>query len=105
MSEGRKLAAILVADMVGFRRLAGEDEERILARLRALRGDLIDPHRRASWLSPQALGNGVAEFRSVVDAVRCAIEVQNAMVNRNVGVAGVILITLPQSILSVEQMP
>jgi len=43
MSEGRKLAAILAADVVGFSRLAGEDEERILARLRALRSDLIDP--------------------------------------------------------------
>jgi adenylate cyclase len=43
MSETRKLAAILVADVVGYSRLAGADEERILARLRALRSDLIDP--------------------------------------------------------------
>jgi adenylate cyclase len=43
MSESRKLAAILVADVVGYSRLAGVDEDRILARLRALRSDLIDP--------------------------------------------------------------
>jgi class 3 adenylate cyclase len=43
MSETRKLAAILVADIVGYSRLAGADEDRILARLRALRSDLIDP--------------------------------------------------------------
>ncbi len=43
MSETRKLAAILVSDVVGYSRLAGEDEDRILARLRTLRSDLIDP--------------------------------------------------------------
>jgi len=43
MSEPRKLVAILVADVVGYSRLAGADEERTLARLRGLRGDLIDP--------------------------------------------------------------
>jgi adenylate cyclase len=43
MSETRKLAAILVADVVGYSRLAGADEDRILARLRTLRSDLIDP--------------------------------------------------------------
>jgi adenylate cyclase len=43
MKESRKLAAILVADVVGYSRLAGADEDRILARLRALRSDLIDP--------------------------------------------------------------
>ncbi len=43
MSESRKLAAILVSDVVGYSRLAGADEDRILARLRTLRSDLIDP--------------------------------------------------------------
>ena len=43
MSETRKLAAILVADVVGYSRLAGADEDRTLARLRGLRSDLIDP--------------------------------------------------------------
>ena len=55
MSETRKLAAILVADVVGYSRLAGADEDRILARLRALRSDLIDPdHRRPSRPHRQA---------------------------------------------------
>ena len=49
MSETRKIAAILVSDVVGYSRLAGADEDRTLARLRALRSDLIDPdHRRPS---------------------------------------------------------
>jgi adenylate cyclase len=89
MSETRKIAAILVSDIVGYSRLAGADEERILARMRALRSDLIDPtiavhHGRIV----KRTGDGsIIEFRSVVDAVRCAIEVQNAMVERNAGVA------------------
>jgi adenylate cyclase len=88
MSETRKLAAILCSDVVGYSRLAGADEDRILARLRALRSDLIDPtiavhHGRVV----KRTGDGsIVEFRSVVDAVRCAIEVQNAMVERNAGV-------------------
>src|SRR5476649_355798 len=88
MSETRKLAAILCSDVVGYSRLAGADEDRILARLRALRSDLIDPtiavhHGRVV----KRTGDGsIVEFRSVVDAVRCAIEVQSAMVERNAGV-------------------
>jgi adenylate cyclase len=88
MSEVRKLAAILVADVVGYSRLAGADEERTLARLRGLRSDLIDPaiaahHGRVV----KRTGDGsIVEFRSVVDAVRCAIEVQNGLVERNAGV-------------------
>ena len=89
MSETRKLAAILVSDVVGYSRLAGADEDRILARLRTLRSDLIDPtiavhHGRIV----KRTGDGsIVEFRSVVDAVNCAIEVQRAMVERNAGVA------------------
>ena len=85
MSETRKIAAILVSDVVGYSRLAGADEDRILARLRTLRSDLIDPlisvhHGRIV----KRTGDGsVIEFRSVVDAVRLAIEVQSAMVERN----------------------
>ncbi len=83
----RKLAAILAADVVGFSRLAGADEERTLARLRALRSDLVDPtiavHRGRVV---KRTGDGaIVEFRSVVDAVRCAIEVQSGMVERNAG--------------------
>jgi adenylate cyclase len=89
MAETRKIAAILVADVVGYSRLAGADEEGTLARLRALRSDLIDPavaahHGRVV----KRTGDGsLIEFRSVVDAVRCAIRVQNGMVERHAGVA------------------
>ena len=82
MAETRKLAAILAADVVGYSRLTGADEDRTLARLRALRSDLIDPtlavhHGRVI----KRTGDGaLVEFRSVVDAVRCAIEVQSGMV-------------------------
>ena len=88
MGETRKIAAILVADVVGYSRLAGADEDRTLARLRGLRSDLIDPaiavhHGRIV----KRTGDGsLIEFRSVVDAVRCAIEVQNGMIERNAGV-------------------
>src|SRR6202166_4681245 len=88
MSETRKIAAILAADVVGYSRLAGTDEDRILARLRALRSDLTDPaiaahHGRVV----KRTGDGsLVEFRSVVDAVLCAIEVQNGLVERNAGV-------------------
>ena len=89
MGETRKLAAILVSDVVGYSRLAGADEDRILARLRTLRSDLIDPtiavhHGRIV----KRMGDGsIIEFRSVVDAVNCAIELQRAMVERNAEVA------------------
>src|SRR3954447_15402184 len=88
MSETRKLAAILVADVVGYSRLAGADEDRILARLRALRSDLVDPTLAIhNGRVVKRTGDGaLVEFRSVVDAVRCAIEIQNAMVERNAGV-------------------
>jgi adenylate cyclase len=88
MSETRKLAAILVADVVGYSRLAGADEERTLARLRGLRSDLIDPAIAAHrGRIVQRTGDGsIVEFRSVVDAVRCAIEVQNGLIERNAGV-------------------
>ncbi|MEW9837463.1 adenylate/guanylate cyclase domain-containing protein [Mesorhizobium marinum] len=88
MSAHRKLAAILVADVVGYSRLAGADEDRTLARLRALRSDLIDPTIAVhNGRVVKSTGDGaLVEFRSAVDAVRCAIEVQNAMLERNAGV-------------------
>ncbi len=88
MSETRKLAAILVADVVGYSRLAGADEERTLARLRGLRSDLIDPAIAAHHgRIVKRTGDGIIiEFRSVVDAVRCAIEVQTGLIERNAGV-------------------
>jgi adenylate cyclase len=88
MGGMRKIAAILVADIVGYSRLAGTDEDRTLSRIRGLRSDLIDPaidahHGRVF----KRTGDGsLIEFRSVVDAVRCAIEVQNGMTERNSGV-------------------
>lgn len=87
MSEQRRLAAIFAADIVGFSRLMGADEEGTLARLRTLRNDLYDPifteHNGRVF---KRTGDGVlVEFRSVVDAVRCAIEVQEAMIGQNSG--------------------
>src|SRR5262249_60532985 len=85
VSETRKLAAILVSDVVDYSRLAGVDEDRILARLRTLRSDLIDPtiavhHGRVV----KRTGDGaIVEFRSVVNAVRRAIEVQSGLAERN----------------------
>ncbi len=88
MSETRKLAAILVADVVGYSRLAGADEERTLARLRGLRSDLIDPaivaHR--GRIVKRTGDGSIVEFRSAVDAVRCAIEMQTGLIERNAGV-------------------
>ena len=78
-----------MSDVVGYSRLTGADEDRILARLRALRSDLIDPtiavhHGRVV----KRTGDGsIVEFRSVVNAVSCAIELQKAMVERNAEVA------------------
>src|SRR6476469_8041354 len=88
MVESRKLAAILVSDVVGYSRLTSADEDRTLARLRALRSDLIDPTITVhNGRVVKRTGDGsLVEFRSVVDAVRCAIEVQNGMVERNAGV-------------------
>src|SRR6202522_3426828 len=89
MAETRKIAAILVADVVGYSRLAGADEEGTLARLRALRSDLIDPavaahHGRVV----KRTGDGsLIEFRSVVEAVRSAIAMQKGLTEHNVGVA------------------
>src|SRR5271155_5198358 len=87
MSETRKIAAILVADVVGYSRLAGADEDRTLSRLRGLRSDLIDPAIAAHrGRIVKRTGDGsLIEFRSVVDAVRCAIEVQNGLIERNEG--------------------
>jgi adenylate cyclase len=88
MSQSRRLAAILAADVVGYSRLMGVDEEGTLERLKALRGELIDPkiaqhHGRIV----KTTGDGLlVEFASVVDAVRCAAEVQQAAPEWNAGV-------------------
>src|SRR5215212_9298943 len=89
MSEIRKMAAVLAADVVGYSRLASADEDRILARLRALRSDLIDPtvavHQGRVF---KRTGDGVVvEFRTASDAIRCAVEVQNGTAERNAGLS------------------
>src|SRR5215467_5036027 len=86
MTVTRKLAAILAADVAGYSRLMGSDEEGTLERLKAHRRELIDPkitehHGRIV----KTTGDGIlVEFGSVVDALRCATEVQTAVAERNV---------------------
>jgi len=89
VSQTRRLAAILAADVAGYSRLMGADEEGTLERLKALRRELVDPkiaehHGRIV----KTTGDGLlVEFASVVDAVRCAVAVQQAMPDRNTDVA------------------
>jgi TolB-like protein/class 3 adenylate cyclase/Tfp pilus assembly protein PilF len=87
MAETRKIAAILAADVVGFSRMASADEDRTLARLRTLRSELVDPSVASqNGRVFKRTGDGaLVEFRSVVEAVRCAITVQRAMIERNAG--------------------
>jgi adenylate cyclase len=84
----RRLVAILAADVVGYSRLTGADEEGTIARLKALRDELIDPNiARHGGRIVKTMGDGVlVEFPSVVDAVRSAVEVQQAMAERNADV-------------------
>ena len=84
----RRLAAILAADVVGYSRLMEQDEEGTLAALKALRSELIDPTiAENKGRIVKLMGDGVlVEFASVVDAVRCAVAIQRAMLSRGVGV-------------------
>src|SRR5215467_9184625 len=89
MTVTRKLAAILAADVAGYSRLMGTDEEGTLAQLKAHRRELIDPqiaeHRGRVV---KTTGDGILiEFPSVVEAVGCAVEVQQGMVDRNADVS------------------
>jgi TolB-like protein len=89
MTQTRRLAAILAADVAGYSRLMGADEEGTLERLKALRRELLDPkiaeHRGRIV---KTTGDGLlVEFPSVVDAVRCAVAVQQAMHEHDTGVA------------------
>jgi adenylate cyclase len=84
----RRLAAVLSADVAGYSRLMGAEEEATLERLKVHRREIVDPkiseHRGRIV---KTTGDGMlAEFASVVDAVRCAVEVQRAMVDRNAGI-------------------
>jgi adenylate cyclase len=84
-STTRRLAAILAADVAGYSRLMGEDEEGTLAALKAIRRELGDPKvKEHRGRIVKTTGDGLLiEFASVVDAVRCAVEVQQAMAERN----------------------
>jgi adenylate cyclase len=89
MSQTRRLAAILAADVAGYSRLIGADEEGTLNRLKSFRAEVIDPkiteHRGRTV---RTTGDGLlVEFSSVVDAVRCAVEVQQTMAEGNAGIA------------------
>ena len=81
----RRLAAILAADVAGYSRLIEADEEGTLTRLKALRGGLIDPKIALhKGRLVKTTGDGLlVEFASVVDAVRCAAEVQTALAESN----------------------
>ena len=89
MTQTRRLAAILAADVAGYSRLMGADEEGTLERFKALRREVLDPkvaghHGRIV----KTTGDGLlVEFASVVDAVRCAVEVQQATSDRNAGIS------------------
>jgi adenylate/guanylate cyclase family protein len=89
MSQTRRLAAILAADVAGYSRLMGADEEGTLERLKALRRELLDPKiAKHRGRIVKTTGDGLlVEFASVVDAVRCAVAVQQAIPDRNTGVA------------------
>ena len=87
-SRDRRLAAILAADVAGYSRLTGADEEGTLAALKKIQHEFTDPKIAAhGGRVVRSNGDGtLVEFASVVDAVRCAAEVQEAMAERNVGV-------------------
>jgi adenylate cyclase len=87
MTQTRRLAAILAADIAGYSRLMGTDEEGTLARLKALGRELVDPAvEEHNGRIVKTTGDGMlVEFASVVDAMRCAIGVQAEMAERNAG--------------------
>jgi adenylate cyclase len=89
MSQTRRLAAILAADVAGYSRLIGADEEGTLDRLRSIRADIIDPKiNEYRGRIVKTTGDGLlVEFSSVVDALRCATEIQNAMADGNARIA------------------
>ena len=89
MTQTRRFAAILAADVAGYSRLMGADEEGTLERLKVLRRELLDPkiaehHGRIVKTNGDGL---LVEFASVVDAVRCAVAVQQGVPERETGVA------------------
>ena len=89
MTEQRRLAAIVSADVAGYSRLMGRDESGTLAALKALRQEVVDPAIAShGGRIVKTTGDGLLlEFPSVVNAVRCAVEVQTAMADRTAGIA------------------
>src|SRR5690242_18335632 len=89
MSQTRRLAAIFAADVAGYSWLIGADEEGTLNRLRSIRSEVIDPKITAhGGRIVKTTGDGLlVEFSSVVDAVRCATEIQTAMAKGNAEIA------------------
>jgi len=88
MTATRRLAAILAADVAGYSRLIGTDERGTLQALKAIRAEVIDPTIAAhNGRLVKTTGDGLlVEFSSVVDALRCATEVQAGMAERNAAV-------------------
>ncbi len=86
----RRLAAILAADVVGYSRLMGEDETGTLERLKSLRKELVQPKiAEGRGRIVKLMGDGLlAEFPSVVEAVRCAVDIQQDKSGREAGLAG-----------------
>src|SRR5690349_21145593 len=86
MPATRRLAAILAADVAGYSRLIGADEQGTLGRLRSIRAELLDPSIAAhNGRTVKTTGDGfLAEFASTVDALHCAGEIQAQMVERNI---------------------
>ena len=88
MPSVRRLAAILAADVAGYSRLMGADEEGTHERLKAHLRELVDPKiKEHRGRTVKNTGDGfLADFPSVVDAVRCAVEVQRGLSERNAGI-------------------
>ena len=83
----RRLAAIMAADVAGYSRLMGEDEEGTLAALKAIRREIDDPRNAEHRGRIKTTGDGLlVEFPSVVDAVRCAVEMQREIALRNTAI-------------------
>src|SRR5712671_3778715 len=91
MTEQRRLAAIVSADVAGYSRMMGRDESGTLAALKAVRSEIVDPRIDAhNGRLVKTTGDGLLlEFASVVDAVRCVIEIQTALATSTIEVAGV----------------
>src|ERR1051326_7401560 len=89
MNPTRRLAAIMAADVAGYSRLIGTDEQGTLNRLRSIRAEVVDPKiKEHHGRLVKTTGDGLlVEFGSVVDALRCAVEIQQSMADRDTGLS------------------